>query len=1007
ERLASAARRLDVALPIALRAGVAAGWLGIGDAERARAEIERWPQAERAGAEAELLRAEIALVLGEHAESARCFEQAARFDESHGPRARLGRARALASAGRWEDCEALAREALPGLDEREGAEARALAASAAFRRGDSEAARAEFEELIRAAQRVGNPVREAALRQDLGTLERRAGSLERALEHYEESERLYARAGVLAGSARARTQLAGLLRERGELLRADELLQRAIPLRERLGDKSGAEIARGTLGLCLAERGHVRAALEELARAELALRGAAGQLHGPLLRARISKLEARIGASEHDWRAELERTGDPRALLSLAREAALRGDPAKQRALAERAADLARRLGLDATVAEAEFVRDPDRASEGVLAARPPGSNVSVLVHQDAALWRAITRRDAADPAAELAELEALCRELLACGRDDRAARACAAIAARAESSRERARWAEEGRACLARCSIGLSITESAALAASLLGLPDPRPADLVTLEDSGLDEDDDMQLLQILELNHRLVREDSLPELLGAIVESAISVTGAERGFLVLEEEGRLVFDTARDSRRGGIEEPELAVSRSVIERALAAERSLRLSNAAEDPLLGKSPSVVALELRSILCAPFTVGPQLRGALYVDHRLRTGAFDARAERLLGLLCDQAAIAIAQVRRVEEIRRLNERLGERVAAQASDLATARAQLARVGLPAPAGGIVGSSPAIQRVRALLERAAAAPLPVLVTGPSGSGKELAARALHELSPRARGPWVAENCAALPASLIEAELFGHRRGSFTGAEEDRAGLFERASGGTLLLDEIGELPLELQAKLLRVLETGRVRRLGDTQERECDFRLIAATNRDLQREVREGRFREDLYYRLNALHIALPTLDERLSDVPELVEHFLRFEEVRSGVRRRASREVLAQLSRRRWPGNVRELQNEVLRLCALCRGDLDDPDLVREAQSLSLESFAGAAEPGPRTMEEIERAAILAALTRARGDRRAAAQELGISRAKVYQRIKDWRELGMLPASVEAL
>jgi len=256
-----------------------------------------------------------------------------------------------------------------------------------------------------------------------------------------------------------------------------------------------------------------------------------------------------------------------------------------------------------------------------------------------------------------------------------------------------------------------------------------------------------------------------------------------------------------------------------------------------------------------------------------------------------------------------------------------------------------------------------RAAKSGLTVLVMGHSGTGKELAARALHDGSGRAAAPFVSESCAALPPSLIESELFGYKRGAFTGAEEDRAGLFERAHGGTLFLDEIGEMPLELQAKLLRVLETGEVRRLGDSETRPVDFRLVVATNRDLAREVQEGRFREDLYYRLDGLRVTMPALSERPEDIPELVAHFLSLEAARDGVQRRASRAVLDRLARRPWPGNVRELRNEVARL--------------------------------PSTLAELERRAILDALRFAGGDKRKAAQALGISRAKIYQRLKEWR------------
>ena len=266
-------------------------------------------------------------------------------------------------------------------------------------------------------------------------------------------------------------------------------------------------------------------------------------------------------------------------------------------------------------------------------------------------------------------------------------------------------------------------------------------------------------------------------------------------------------------------------------------------------------------------------------------------------------------------------------------------------------------------------------------------------MAARALHSLSGRAAGPFVAENCAALPATLLESELFGSRKGSYTGAESDREGLFERANGGTLFLDEIGELPLDQQAKLLRVLETREVRRVGDDVTRSVDFRLVAATNRDLAKEAAEGRFREDLMYRLDTVRIEMPPLRDRLADVPLLVEHFLRLAGTRDGLQRAVSPDVVRALCERAWPGNVRELANEIARLVVLSDGDVTDPSLVRVAPSTSP---SASSMDLVRPLDELERAAIHAALERTDGDKRRAAELLGISRAKIYQRLKDWRE-----------
>ena len=498
------------------------------------------------------------------------------------------------------------------------------------------------------------------------------------------------------------------------------------------------------------------------------------------------------------------------------------------------------------------------------------------------------------------------------------------------------------------------------------------------------------MDLAAFLEINRRLASQQEVSSLLGVIVECALEITGGTRGFLILERAGELVFDTAFDSRRGDLEAPEVEVSASIVRSALKSGKAIRLSNASEDPLLANAPSVRDLALRSILCSPFSVEAGLRGVIYVDHDLREGQFGPRAETMLGHLANQAAIAIRQVRQVEEIRALNERLSRQVEEARTDLRKVREHSSE---PRFARELVGSSEAMTRVREVLAKAAESDIPVLVLGASGTGKELAARAVHENHKRREGPWVGENCAALPESLIESELFGFRKGSFTGADRDSPGMFERASGGTLFLDEIGELPIDLQAKLLRVLETGEVRRLGESAVRTVDFRLVAATNKDLQAAVSDGSFRADLLYRLDGLRVRMPALARRVEDVPELVEHFLRLANKKHGKEKRVSDSVMRALCARPWPGNVRELSNEVARLFLLSEGDIVDASMIRLPGNE--ESFL-APTGKPLSLAEVERRAIEDALVRTGGDKQAAADLLEISRAKIYQRLAQWRK-----------
>ena len=286
-------------------------------------------------------------------------------------------------------------------------------------------------------------------------------------------------------------------------------------------------------------------------------------------------------------------------------------------------------------------------------------------------------------------------------------------------------------------------------------------------------------------------------------------------------------------------------------------------------------------------------------------------------------------------------------------------------------------------------ALVERLAPTELSVVVTGPSGSGKELIARALHHRSHRAEGPLVSESVAALPEALLVAELFGARRGAYTGATEDREGLFARADGGTLFLDEIAEMPLQLQAKLLRVLETGEVRRLGDDRVRTVSVRIVAATHRDLAERVRAGAFRQDLYYRLDGGELRLPPLAERLEDIEPLVEHFLELLRHETGQAKELARPVLLALQQRPWPGQVRELRNEVTRLWHMSGAAIDDPSLIRSAAMTS--DGPGPSEPASFLLVDAERQAVERALNASEGRKDQAARLLGISRSGLYTKL----------------
>jgi DNA-binding NtrC family response regulator len=325
--------------------------------------------------------------------------------------------------------------------------------------------------------------------------------------------------------------------------------------------------------------------------------------------------------------------------------------------------------------------------------------------------------------------------------------------------------------------------------------------------------------------------------------------------------------------------------------------------------------------------------------------------------------------------------------------QLRDLAAENAELRRAAGP---GELLGGSPAMQKLRELVRRAAASEGRVLVTGENGTGKELVAHALHDGSRRRGGPFVKLNCAAVPAELIESELFGHERGAFTGAVAARRGKFELADGGTLFLDEVGDMPPAMQAKVLRVLQEGEFERVGGQTTLRTDARVVAASNKDLPAEVAAGRFREDLYYRLAVVIVPTPPLRERRDDVPELAAGFLAEACERNGRRTMSlSREAMLALQAHDWPGNVRELRNVVERLAILCDGPVLEPADVAQALPGARQPRADRARAGAsfhELVEEAEREIILAALTAHQDNVSDTARALGLERSHLYKKMR---------------
>ena len=391
----------------------------------------------------------------------------------------------------------------------------------------------------------------------------------------------------------------------------------------------------------------------------------------------------------------------------------------------------------------------------------------------------------------------------------------------------------------------------------------------------------------------------------------------------------------------------------------------------------------------RSCLCVPLWFGERVGGALHFGKR-QPNWFDHSDAEIAKEIAAQLVLALQHQRLAEEQQRLalaedrTRRLEERLESLRDELGE------RFGFDR----IIGRASSLRQALDRAARVAPAETSVLLTGESGTGKELVARAIHLASPRADGPFVAINCAALPDTLLESELFGHERGAFTGADRQKRGRFELAAGGTLLLDEIAELSQGVQAKLLRVLQEREFERVGGTTTLRADVRLIAATNRDLEAEVAEGRFREDLYYRLKVVRIRLPPLRHRRTDIPALAVAFLaRFAAENQRRLDGFSRDALERLLVHPWPGNVRELEHAVEHAAVMARGRLVMPHDLPESVGRPPPDPLDVRIPGS-TLADIERAAILKSLMAVGGRATEAAAMLGISRSKIYYRLRDY-------------
>ncbi len=468
------------------------------------------------------------------------------------------------------------------------------------------------------------------------------------------------------------------------------------------------------------------------------------------------------------------------------------------------------------------------------------------------------------------------------------------------------------------------------------------------------------------------------LGELLTLVLDQVFEGVKPDRGYLFLADErtGELSVSVARQPG----EVREAHASDTILRRALDEGRSLLVADARAEAWLGGQESVLRYKVGSAMCAPLLARGVRLGAIYVHATGGGRAFSEEDLAFLTGIAQQAGLAIANARRFEACK-------EEIA-----------ELRRGAAPRPA--MIGRSRGFSAVLSLVEKVAPTNATCLLTGETGTGKEVLARAIHDASPRRGKPMVAINCAALVETLLESELFGHERGAFTGANERRKGKFELAHTGTLFLDEISETSPAMQAKLLRVLQERQFYSIGGSRPVQVDVRIVAATNRKILQLVREGKFREDLYYRLSVVVIPIPPLRERPDDIPMLIYHFLEraAREIKKPVKG-VSNEAMDLLQRYPWPGNIRELQNVIERCVVLADGpqiecDLIAPDIRAEAALAATGAARSEPAGGPLSLREAERQCIIRALAETGGKKGETTRLLGISWPTLNRKIEEY-------------